>query len=42
MTIIGFSKSTIESRKMNIKKCFKKNISLSTYIDDILNKRNFK
>ena len=42
MTVIGFSKSTIESRKMNIKKCFKKNISLSTYIDDILNKRNFK
>ena len=42
MTIIGFSKSKIESRKMNIKNCFKKNISLSTYIDDILNKRNFK
>jgi len=42
MTIIGFSKSTIESREMNIKKCFKKNISLSTYIDDILNKRNLK
>ena len=42
MTIIGFSKSTVESREMNIKKCFKKNISLSTYIDDILNKRNFK
>ena len=42
MKIIGFSKSTIESRKMNIKKCFKKNISLSTYIDDILNKRNLK
>ena len=42
MTIIGFSKSIIESREMNIKKCFKKNISLSTYIDDILNKRNFK
>ena len=42
MTIIGFSKSIIESRKINIKKCFKKNISLSKYIDDILNKRNFK
>ena len=42
MTIIGFSKSTIESREMNIKKCFKRNISLSRYIDDILNKRNLK
>ena len=42
MTIIGFSKSTIESREMNIKKCFKKNITLSTYIDNILNKRNLK
>ena len=42
MTIISFSKATIETREMNIKKCFKKNISLSTYLDDILNKRNLK
>ena len=42
MTTIGFPKSTIESRKLNIVKCFKKDISLSTYIDNILHKRNLK
>jgi hypothetical protein len=42
MTTIGFPKSTIESRKLNIVKCFKKDISLSTYIDNVLHKRNLK
>ena len=42
MTNIGFPKSTIESREINIVKCFEKNISLSTYIDNILHKRNLK
>ena len=39
MIVIGFPKSTIESREINIKKCFKKNIPLSTYINNILKKR---
>jgi len=42
MTNIGFPKSTIESRELNIVKCFEKDISLSTYIDNILHKRNLK
>ena len=42
MTSIGFPKSTIESRELNIVKCFKKDILLSTYIDNILHKRNLK
>ena len=42
MTNIGFPKSTIEIRERNIIKCFEKNISLSTYIDYILHKRNLK
>ena len=41
MIAIGFPKSTIESREINIKKCFKKNISLTTYINKILKKRGF-
>ena len=39
MTVIGFPISTIESRGINIKKCFKKNIPLTTYINNILKKR---
>ena len=42
MTNIGFPKSTIESRELNIVKCFEKDISLSTYIDNVLHKRNLK
>ena len=42
MKNIGFPKSTIESRELNIVKCFEKDISLSTYIDNILHKRNLK
>ena len=40
MIVIGFPKSTIESREINIKKCFKKNIPLTTYINNILKKRS--
>ena len=42
MRVIGFSKAIIESRELNIKKCFKKNISLKSYINHILNKRGLK
>ena len=40
MMVIGFPISTIESRGINIKKCFKKNIPLTTYINNILKKRS--
>ena len=40
MMVIGFPKSTIKSREINIKKCFKKNIPLTTYINNILKKRS--
>ena len=42
MTIIGFSKSVIESRELNIKNCFKKDISLTEYLNNILEKRGLK
>lgn len=42
MTIIGFSKSTIESRELNIKNCFKKEISLAEYLNNVLEKRELK
>ena len=42
MTIIGFSKSTIESRELNIKNCFKKEISLAEYLNNVLEKRGLK
>ena len=42
MRVIGFTKAIIESRELNIKKCFKKNISLKSYINYILKKRGLK
>ena len=42
MTIIGFSKSSIESRAMNIENCFKKDITFTTYVNNILKKRGLK
>ena len=42
MTIIGFSKSVIKSRELNIKNCFKKDISLTEYLNNILEKRGLK
>ena len=42
MKIIGFSKSVIESRELNIKNCFKKDISLNEYLNYILVKRGLK
>ena len=42
MTIIGFSKSVIESRELNIKTCFKKDISLTEYLNNILEKSGLK
>ena len=42
MRVIGFPKALIESRELNIKKCFKKNISLKPYINHILKKRGLK
>ena len=38
MKYIGFSKSTIESREQNVKDCFKKDISLREYLNNILKK----
>ena len=42
MTIIGFSKSVIENRVLNIKNCFNKDISLNEYLNYILEKRGLK
>ena len=42
MKIIGFSKSDIKNREMNIKNCFKKDISLTEYLNNILEKRGLK
>ena len=42
MTIIGFSKSVIKNRELNIKNCFKKDISLTEYLNNILEKRGLK
>ena len=42
MRVIGFPKTIIESRELNIKQCFKKNISLKSYINYILKKRGLK
>jgi hypothetical protein len=38
MKYIGFDKSTIKSREDNILNCFNKNISLSSYIENIIKK----
>ena len=42
MRVIGFTKAIIESKELNIKKCFKKNILLKSYINYILKKRGLK
>ena len=42
MKNIGFSKSIIESRELNIKNCFKKDISLTEYLNNILEKSGLK
>jgi hypothetical protein len=42
MEIIGFSKSIIESRELNIKNYFKKDILLNEYLNYILEKRGLK
>ena len=42
MNEIGFPKSSIESRELNIKECFKKDVKVMYYVNSVIKKRNLK